>query len=101
VRFGRRRRRARRACRALVAYNVIRREIASAPSEAKLAPTDISFVRAFHVIQHEMMWAAVTPAYAKLPACLQRLRERLKSLPNVQRPRSSRYTVRYLRKRPN
>ncbi|MCY1314688.1 hypothetical protein D9M69_736080 [compost metagenome] len=90
----------------MIAYNLIRREMASAAREAKLAPTDMSFVRAFHVIQHEMMWAAVTPAYAKLPACLQRLRERLKSLPNVKRPgrscdrvvksRPSRYAVRFL-----
>lgn len=93
---------------ALIAYNLIRREIACAAREAKLPPTDISFVRAFHVIQHEMMWAAVTPAFAKLPACLQRLRERLKSLPNEKRPdracdrvvksRPQRYTVRYLKK---
>ena len=93
---------------ALIAYNLIRREIASAAWEAKLAPTDISFVRALHTIQHEMMWAALTPAYAKLPACLQRLRERLKSLPNEKRPgracdrvvksRPKRYTVRYLKK---
>lgn len=54
--------------------------------EAKRAPTDISFVRAFHVIHHEMMWAAVTPACAKLPTCLQRLRERFKSLTNGKRP---------------
>jgi hypothetical protein len=46
---------------ALIAYNLIRREIASAAWEAKLAPTDISFVRALHTIQHEMMWAALTP----------------------------------------
>ncbi len=93
---------------ALIAYNLIRREIASAAWEAKLAPTDISFVRALHTIQHEMMWAALTPAYAKLPACLQRLRDRLKSLPNEKRPgracdrvvksRPKRYTVRYLNK---
>ena len=93
---------------ALIAYNLIRREIACAAREAKLAPTDISFVRALHTIQHEMMWAALTPAFAKLPACLQRLRERLKSLPNEKRPgracdrvvksRPKRYTVRYLRK---
>jgi hypothetical protein len=96
---------------ALIAYNLIRREIASAASQAKLAPTDISFVRALHTIQHEMMWAAVTPAYAKLPACLQRLRERLKALPNEKRPgracervvksRPKRYTVRYLKKNLN
>lgn len=54
------------------------------------------------------MWAALTPAYAKLPACLQRLRERLKSLPNEKRPgrtcdrvvksRHKRYSVRHLKK---
>ncbi|MBB3260878.1 hypothetical protein F4827_005653 [Paraburkholderia bannensis] len=95
---------------ALIAYNLIRREIASAAREAKPLPTDISFVRALHMIQHEMMWAAMTPAYAKLPACLHRLREQLKSLPNVKRPgrscdrvvksRPARYAVRYLRKVP-
>ncbi|KND59837.1 Mobile element protein [Candidatus Burkholderia verschuerenii] len=37
---------------ALIAYNLIRREIASAAREARLAPTDISFVRALHTIQH-------------------------------------------------
>ncbi len=93
---------------ALIAYNLIRREMACAAWEAKRAPTDISFVRAFHTIQHEMMWAAVTPAYAKLPACLKRSRERLKRLTNETRPgracdrvvksRPQRYTVRYLKK---
>jgi hypothetical protein len=34
---------------ALIAYNLIRREIADAAAEAKLAPTDISFVRAFQL----------------------------------------------------
>lgn len=94
---------------ALIAYNLIRREIASAAREAGLAPTDISFVRVLHTIQHEMMWAALTLAYAKLPACLQRLRERLKSLPSKKRPgrtcdrvvksRPKRYSVRHLRKK--
>jgi len=68
-------------------------------------------VRATHTIQYEMMWAALTPAYAKLPACLKRLRERLKSLPNEKRPgracdrvvksRPHRYTVRFLKKNLN
>lgn len=93
---------------ALIAYNLIRREIACAAREAKLAPTDISFVRALHTIQLEMMWAALTPAYAKLPDCLKRLRERLKSLPNEKRPgracdrvvksRPARYSVRCIKR---
>ena len=93
---------------ALIAYNLIRREMASAAFEAKCEPTELSFVRSFHLIQHEMMWAARTPALAKLPAVLKRLREHLKLLINVKRPdrkcdravksRPARYTVRYLRK---
>ena len=35
---------------ALTAYNLIRLEIAKAALEAKCAPTDISFIRAFHTI---------------------------------------------------
>lgn len=70
---------------ALIAYKLIRREIVSAAWEAKLAPTDISFVRALHTIQHELMRAALTSAYAKLPACLRRLPERLNSS-NEKRP---------------
>lgn len=53
---------------ALIAtYNLIRREMACAAFEAKCEPTELSF-RSFHLIQHEMMWAARTPAFAKLPA---------------------------------
>lgn len=93
---------------ALIAYNLIRLEMAKAALEAKIAPTDISFIRAFHTIQYELMWAAATRSHGKLPALLQRLRERLKALPNEKRParlcarvvksRPSRYTVRYLKK---
>ncbi|MBU6493532.1 MAG: DDE transposase, partial [Burkholderiales bacterium] len=69
---------------------------------------ELSFVRSFHLIQHEMMWAARTPALAKLPAVLKRLREHLTRLINEKRPdrkcdrvvksRPLRYTVRYLQK---
>ncbi|HGL4521336.1 TPA: IS4 family transposase, partial [Enterobacter roggenkampii] len=93
---------------ALIAYNLIRREMACAAFEAKCEPTELSFVRSFHLIQHEMMWAARTPAFAKLPAVLKRLREHLKLLINVKRPdrkcdravksRPARYAVRFLRK---
>jgi len=41
---------------------------------------------AFHVIQYELHWAAVTRAQGKLPALLQRLRKRLVSLFNEERP---------------
>lgn len=96
---------------ALIAYNLIRREMACAAFEAKREPTELSFIRSFHLIQHEMMWAARTPALAKLPAVLKRLREHLKLLINEKRPgrqcdravksRPARYAVRYLRKNLN
>ncbi|MFL6715450.1 MAG: hypothetical protein ACJ8G3_03715 [Burkholderiaceae bacterium] len=40
-------------------------------------PTEISFIRAFHVIQYELHWAAATRAQGKLPSLLKRLRKRL------------------------
>lgn len=93
---------------ALTAYNLIRLEIAKAALEAKCQPTDISFIRAFHTIQYELRWAAVTQAQGKLPALLQRLRKRLVSMLNEKRPgrkcdrvvkaKPKRYTVRVLKK---
>jgi hypothetical protein len=70
----------------LIAYNLIRREMACAAFEAKCEPSELSFVRSRHLIQHEMMWAARTPAFAKLPAVLRRLRAHLKLLINVNGP---------------
>jgi hypothetical protein len=91
---------------ALIAYNLIRLEMTKAALEAGHAPDQLSFVRAFHTIQYEMTWAAVTRSYGKLPALLARLRERLKQLTNEKRPgrncaravksRPFRYTVRFL-----
>ena len=93
---------------ALIAYNLIRLEMAKAALEAGRTPEDLSFIRAFHTIQYEMTWAAATRAYGKLPALLKRLRERLKQLSNEKRPgrtctravksRPFRYTVRYLKR---
>jgi hypothetical protein len=93
---------------ALTAYNLIRLEIAKAALAVKCEPTEISFTRAFHVIQYELHWAAVTRAQGKLPALLQRLRQRLVSLLNEERPGRKfdravkalpqRYTVRVLKR---
>jgi hypothetical protein len=93
---------------ALIAYNLIRLEMAKAALAAGHAPDELSFIRAFHTIQYEMTWAAVTRSYGKLPALLKRLRERLKQLPNEKRPgrscaravksRPFRYTVRVLKR---
>jgi Insertion element 4 transposase N-terminal/Transposase DDE domain len=92
----------------LIAYNLIRLEIAKAALTAKCEPTEVSFIRAFHLIQFELHWAAVTRSYGKLPASMMHLRERLVSLLNEERPdrlydravkaRPNRYAVRVLRK---
>lgn len=71
---------------ALTAYNLIRLEIAKTALAVKCEPTEISFVRAFHIIQYELHWTAVTRATGKLPALLQRLRQRLVQLLKEERP---------------
>jgi hypothetical protein len=96
---------------ALTAYNLVRLEIAKAALSVKCEPTDISFVRAFHVIQYELHWAAVTRAQGKLPALLQRLRQRLVALLKEKRPDRhyeravkalpQKYAVRYLKRNLN
>lgn len=92
----------------LIAYNLIRLEIAKAALTVKCEPTEVSFIRAFHLIQFELHWAAVTRSYGKLPASMKHLRERLVSLLNDERPdrkydravkaRPNRYAVRVVRK---
>lgn len=71
---------------ACIAYNLVRLEMAGAAREADCEPTDISFVRAFHLIQYELIWAAATHAQGKLPSLLQRLRQRLVTELTVKRP---------------
>ncbi len=70
---------------ALTAYNLVRLEIAKAALSVKCEPTEISFTRAFHLIQYELHWLAITRAQGKLPALLQRLRQRLVALLNDER----------------
>lgn len=70
----------------LIAYNLIRLEIAKAALIVKCEPTEVSFIRAFHLIQFELQWAAATRSYGKLPASMKHLRERLVSLLNDERP---------------
>ncbi len=92
----------------LIAYNLIRLEIAKAALVVKCEPTEVSFIRAFHLIQFELHWAAVTRSYGKLPASMKHLRERLVSLLKDERPnrkfdrvvkaKPNRYAVRVLRK---
>ena len=92
----------------LIGYNLIRLEIAKAALTIKCDPTEVSFIRAFHLIQFELHWAAVTRSYGKLPASMKHLRERLVSLLNDERPdrkfdravkaKPQRYATRVLRK---
>lgn len=94
----------------LTAYNLIRLEIAKAALVVKCEPTEVSFIRAFHLIQFELHWMAVTRSYGKLPASMKHLRERLVSLLNEERPGRSydravkakpkRYAVRVIKKSP-
>ena len=92
---------------ALIAYNLVRLEMAKAALQAHVEPTDLSFLRALHILQHEMIWA-VGMAPGKLPAHLVRLRTQLqfaivekrqgRQCPRLVKARPARYTVRYLKK---
>lgn len=70
----------------LIAYNLVRLEMARAAAEAKCAPTEISFVLALHAFQFEMMHAAALHAQGNLPGVLKRMRERILQELNVYRP---------------
>lgn len=71
---------------ALIAYNLVRLEIAKTALEADCAPTDISFLHALHVIQYELHWMAITRSFGKLPSLLQHMRKRLITELTVKRP---------------
>jgi hypothetical protein len=70
----------------LIAYNLIRVEMARVADEAKCEPTEISFVLALHAFQFEMLHAAVLQAQGNLPGVLKRMRERIIQELNVYRP---------------
>lgn len=92
---------------ALIADNLVRLEMAKAALQAHVEPTDLSFLRALHILQHEMIWA-VGMAPGKLPAHLLRLRTQLqfailekrrgRQCPRLVKALPKRYTVRYLNK---
>ncbi len=70
----------------LIAYNLVRLEMARAAEEAKCEPTEISFILALHAIQFEMMHASALQAQGNLPGVLKRMRERILVELNVYRP---------------
>lgn len=69
---------------AMIAYNLIRVEMAKAALEAKCDPVEISFTLALLTIQNELLMTG--SAHGKLPATLKRLRERMVLDLKVQRP---------------
>jgi hypothetical protein len=71
---------------ALIAYNLVRVEIAKAALEAKCEPTSISFTLALFTIQHELLMTGPATPQGKLPAMLKRMRERLVLDLKAQRP---------------
>lgn len=95
---------------ALIAYNLVRLEMAKAAIAAQVEPTDLSFLRALHILQHEMIWA-VGMAPGKLPLHLLRLRTQLqfaivekrrgRLCPRVVKALPKRYTVKFLKKNLN
>lgn len=70
----------------LIAYNLVRLEMARAAAEAKCAPTEISFIMALHAYQYEMMNASTLQSLGTVPALIKRMRERILVELNVYRP---------------
>lgn len=70
----------------LIAYNLVRLEMARAATVAKCAPTEISFILALHAYQYEMMSAKALQSLGNVPALIKRMRERILTELNVYRP---------------
>jgi hypothetical protein len=70
----------------LIAYNLVRLEMARTADEAKCAPKEVSFVFALGVFQLEMLHAASERSLGNLPGTIRRMRERMILELNVYRP---------------
>lgn len=70
----------------LIAYNLVRLEMARTAEAAQCAPSEISFVFALAAFQYEMMHAAALQAQGNMPGILMRMRERMILELNVYRP---------------
>ncbi|GJI93280.1 IS4 family transposase [Duganella hordei] len=70
----------------LIAYNLVRLEMARTADQAKCAPNDVSFVFALGIFQLEMLHAASERALGNLPGTIKRMRERMILELNVYRP---------------
>jgi hypothetical protein len=92
---------------ALLAYNLVRLEMAELAQEVGVVPTDLSFTTALHYLRYEWTWMAICSP-GTLPARLLRLRERLGELllpkqrrgrecPRVVKKQPSRYPTKQVR----
>ena len=91
---------------ALLAYNLVRLEMAEVAGEAQVSPTQLSFTTALHYLRHEWGWMAIE-APGKIPAHLLRLRNRLGDLllqqkrgrncPRAVKSRSQKYPTRFVK----
>jgi hypothetical protein len=63
----------------LLAYNLVRLEMARVARAAAVAPTRVSFIAALHLIRDEWLWCAVAPPGA-IPRHLRELRRTLAQL---------------------
>ena len=64
---------------AMLAYNLVRLEMAEVAAEGQVRPTQLSFTTALHYLRHEWGWMAIEVP-GKIPAHLLRLRNRLGDL---------------------
>ena len=72
--------------------------MAKAAFESGAQPTDLTFIRGLHFIQHELMFASFTDAYGNIPGKLKRLREPLKEA--IKENRHGRQCPRHVKSRP-
>lgn len=84
---------------ALLAYNLVRLEMAQVAGQAQVEPTDLSFTTALHYLRYEWSWLAISSPGA-LPSHLLRLRERLGEL-LLSRQRRGRQCPRVVKKPPS
>ncbi len=70
----------------LIAYNLVRLEMARAAEQAKCEPIEISFVLALATFQVEMMHASALLARGNLPGVIKRMRDRMIVELNIYRP---------------
>lgn len=70
----------------LIAYNLVRLEMARVAEQAKCSPNSVSFVFALAAFQYEMTHAAALHAQGNLPGVIKRMRDRMITELNIYRP---------------